>query len=132
MKFAADTRFRMSASCRAAIGAHVLQRERLGLAFEALEERHVAREMRHFLFGQAAAAVHAGKVVDAVLAFGAHAVADHVPRAQHALHFLVGAFEYRAARVADDRVERIAEAVRGGGRGYQASGLLISECGQRK
>ena len=42
------------------IGAHVLQRVRLRFSFEALEERHVARQMRDIFIGNPAAAIHAG------------------------------------------------------------------------
>ena len=93
------------------IRAHVLQRIGFGVAFEALEERHVAGEVRRVIVGKSAAAVHARQVVHAFLALGAHAVADDMPRFQHARDFFVGAFEYGAARVAHDGVERIAEAV---------------------
>jgi hypothetical protein len=101
------------------VGAHVLQRQRLGMAFEALEKRHVARKAARVLGGDSPAAVHAREVVDAVPAHAAHAVSDHPAGTQHALHFLVRALEYRAARVADYGVYGIAEPV---GRGGAAGG----------
>ena len=94
---------------------HVLERVGLGFAFEALEERHVAGQVRHVLAGDAAAAVHARKIVDAVAAPAADALGNQLARAQHARHLFIGAFQYAAARVADDGVERIAEAIGGGG-----------------
>ena len=73
------------------VAAHVLQRQGLGMPFEALEERHVARKMRRVLGGEAPAAIHSGKIVNAVFTHPAYSVAHHLARAQHAAHLLVRA-----------------------------------------
>jgi hypothetical protein len=93
------------------IGSHVLQREGLRRALEALEERHVAREMRHVLGRDAAAAIHAREVIHAVLAVPAHPLADDSACSQHPHDLLVRALEDAAPRVAHDWIERIAETV---------------------
>src|SRR4051812_31857967 len=92
----------------------MLQRERLRAPFKAFEERHVAREVLGVFRGEAPAAVHAGEVVHALRPEAAHALGDEAARPQHARDFLVRAFQYRASRVIDDWVERIAEAVDSG------------------
>jgi hypothetical protein len=93
------------------IRAHVLQRMRLRPPLEALEERHVARQVRNLFGGDATTAIHSGQVVDAVLAMAAHALSDDVPGADHPPHFLLGALEDRATGVTDDGVERVAETI---------------------
>ena len=70
--------------------------------------------MRDVLVGDAAAAVHAGQIVNAVLAFRAHALGDELTRFEHARDFFVGAGKDSAARVAHDGIERIAETVGAG------------------
>ena len=93
------------------IRAHVLQCERLGLAFEVGEERHMAGEMWHVLDGDSAAPIHPGKIVDAVLAALAHVLADDLPRTQHSHDLLGRTLEDASARIAHDGIERMAEAI---------------------
>src|SRR5690242_8368121 len=94
------------------VGTHVTKRVRLGAAFEALEEGHVARQMWHLVRADAGPAIHSGEIEYAILAVAAHAFADDLSGAQHAHDLLVGALENTAARIADDRVNEIPETIR--------------------
>jgi len=94
------------------VGAHVRQGQRLGAALEVLEEGHMAGEVRDVRGGDAAAAVHAGQIKDAVLAALAHAIAHDAARAEHARDLFIGALEDTAPGIAHDGVKSIAEMIR--------------------
>jgi hypothetical protein len=94
------------------IRAHMAQRERLGAALEAFEERHMTREMTRVFCADAAAPVHSGKVIDTLLAGVAHPLGHQLPCTQHTCDFLVRAAQDGTASVIDDRIERVAEAIR--------------------
>jgi hypothetical protein len=67
--------------------------------------------VRHIVRLDAAAAIHARKIVDAFFAFAFYALAYYVARMQHTRDLFVSAFEYGPARIPHNRVDVITKAV---------------------